>query len=80
MTEPNVFGQLYDILAELKAGGPIAGTPASAAAARRARRMAKVQHLIDQGATPGEREAAEEAMHRMQMDALDGEADDYIPL
>ncbi len=80
MTEPNVFGSLRDILAGLQSaplGGP---TPESVAQARRARRMQAVQHLASEGATPGEREAAEAAMHRMQMDALDAEADDYIPL
>ena len=80
MTEPNVFGSLFDILSGLQAaplGGP---TQESLAAARRRRRMTAVQHLADEGATPGEREAAEAAMHRMQMDALDSEADDYIPL
>ena len=42
--------------------------------------MQAVQNLASEGATPGEREAAEAAMHRMQMDALDSEADDFIPL
>lgn len=42
--------------------------------------MQAVQNLASEGATPGERLAAEEAMHRMQMDALDAEADDFIPL
>ena len=80
MTEPNVFGRLHDMLAEMQAGGALAGTPAAAAAARRNRRMAATQRLIEQGSTPGEREAAEAAMHRMQMSELDNEADDYIPL
>ena len=80
MTEPNVFGQLRDILAEMRAAEAVASSPQSMRAARRARRMASVQHLIDQPGTEGERLAAEEAMHRLQMDALDAEADDFIPL
>ncbi len=80
MTEPNVFGSLYDILAQLKAQGAAADSPQSMRDARRSRRMASVQHLIDQPGTEGERLAAEEAMHRLQMDALDAEADDFIPL
>ncbi len=80
MPGDDVFGSLYDILAKMKAEGIAGGGEEAVAAARHSRRMAAAQRLVEQGATPGEREAAEAAMHRMQMDALDAEADDYIPL
>ena len=63
--------------AKLNALRRIAGLPADDA---RGQRMEKVQRLIEQGATQGEREAAEAAMHRMRMDRLDSEVDDFSPL